>query len=159
MSDEDEPSNEEGSDDAKAAGSDDPTDIVSIAVTVEDVVAALEATERGAKTVVLRVTPPFSGRMRARLHVVDATPDTTSGGPDPVHITPTSLVDDPPSYPEVDETEDLLRERDDYTRERHRRRHVDAVESWRTAVRSSITDRVTIPTEDGPHEIEVKTLG
>ena len=49
-----------------------PDRIRSIAVHREDVANALEATLRSDREVVLRVTPPFSGRMRARLHAVDA---------------------------------------------------------------------------------------
>ena len=41
--------------------SDDPTVIRSLAVTADDVVAALEANERRDAAAVLRVTPPFSG--------------------------------------------------------------------------------------------------
>lgn len=54
--------------DDDSAASDDPGRIRSIAVHRDDVSTALEATLRSDREVVLRVTPPFSGRMRARLH-------------------------------------------------------------------------------------------
>lgn len=49
----------------------DLTDIRSLAIDVEDVVAVYETVRDGTPTV-LRVTPPFSGRMRAD------TPSTTA---------------------------------------------------------------------------------
>lgn len=49
-------------------GPSDPERIRSIAVHRSDVATALEATLRSDRGVVLRVTPPFSGRMRARIH-------------------------------------------------------------------------------------------
>lgn len=48
----------------------DPTEIKSVAVKTDEVVQALELNQTSAKRAVLRVTPPFSGRMRARVHVV-----------------------------------------------------------------------------------------
>jgi hypothetical protein len=53
----------------------DPRRIESLSVTESDVIDALEAVARSDRDIVLRVTPPFSGRMRARIHdasVVDA---------------------------------------------------------------------------------------
>ncbi|GAA0258711.1 hypothetical protein [Halobaculum roseum] len=50
----------------------DPAVIRQLAVTADDVLAALEARDRGRREAVLRITPPFSGRMRARLHVAGA---------------------------------------------------------------------------------------
>jgi hypothetical protein len=47
----------------------DPSVIRSLAVTAEDLVAAVESRHQRGVRVVLRVTPPFSGRMRARIHV------------------------------------------------------------------------------------------
>ena len=47
-----------------------PTVIRSVAVTTADVVAALETNETTSKRAVLRVLPPFNGRMRARLHLM-----------------------------------------------------------------------------------------
>jgi len=49
--------------------SSDPTLVRSIAVTSGDVVAALELNRTSDDEATLRITPPFSARMRARLHV------------------------------------------------------------------------------------------
>ena len=138
---------------------DDPTAIRSIAVTRDDVVTALEAALRSPQETVLRVTPPFSGRMRARLHEVGSGEFVGEG--EPVHVDPESLVEDAPPYPEPGETEDELRSAEDveYTAERHRERHVEAVEEWRAAVRTSIVDSVELETPSGTHEVDVKTLG
>lgn len=46
----------------------DPRDVRVLVVTVEDVVSALAANERRDAGAVLRVTPPYRARMRARLH-------------------------------------------------------------------------------------------
>ncbi|SDZ82377.1 hypothetical protein SAMN04488065_0586 [Haloplanus vescus] len=132
----------------------DPTAIVAVAVTADDVVTALEATRRGGRRTVLRVTPPFSGRMRARLHRPRDGDET-----DALHLDPTELVAQPPPYPDPDATADRLRERGAYSTERHHARHAEAVREWRAAVRDAIVDAVTIDTESGPHRIEVTRLG
>lgn len=124
-----------------------------------DVVTALEANERRDRNAVLRVTPPFAGRMRARLHLAGA-----EGGYDddarPVHLPPERLVRDPPAFPTVDETGDELRASEEpYSRERHRERHAEAVEAWRRTVRDSLDGRATLETPAGPHEVDVNYLG
>lgn len=134
----------------------DPTDIKSIAISTTDLVSAVEATADGSETV-LRVTPPFSGRMRARLHVVHE--DTRS--PRPVHVDPEGLLaPEAPAYPRPADTEDELRADPGvtYTRERHREYHADAVAAWREAVRAAVSDRATIETPAGPTEVEIHLL-
>jgi hypothetical protein len=133
----------------------DPTAIRSVAVTVDDVVTALEATRRSDRRTVLRITPPFSGRMRARLH--RPTGDDDDDGA--VHLDPSTLVSDLPPYPDPDETADRLRAAGEYTTERHHDRHAAAVREWRVAAREAIVDALTLPTTDGPHRVEVKRLG
>jgi hypothetical protein len=146
-----------------------PTRIRSLAVTTTDVVDALEARVRRQRRIVLRVTPPFSGRMRARIHdagVVDEADTETSADHDaghsaasPLSLPPERFVDAPPAYPTVDETEDELRaSATTYTRERHQDRHREAVEAWREAVRERLVDSVTIPTETGSHTVTVSYL-
>lgn len=139
-------------------GSDDPRTIRSIAVTVDDVVTALEAVERDRGDVVLRVTPPFNGRMRARLHLAGSE-GTYDGDVDPIHVDPRRLVADTPPFPSVDETEDRLRERGAYDVETHRREHERAVDAWRRSVAEHVVARATVETAAGPHEVDVKRLG
>ena len=138
----------------------DPTVIRSIAVSADDLVSALETNRTSSTEAVLRVTPPFSGRMRARLHVDLGTPYNQQ--PQPIHIRPRALVDETlPSYPEPAETEDELRTDPSttYTVERHRRRHETAVEAWRQQVPDAVRDRTTIETTTGYHEVSVAVLG
>jgi hypothetical protein len=134
----------------------DPTAIRSIAVTVDDVVTALEATRRSDRRTVLRITPPFSGRMRARLHRPTGDDDDAT---EAIHLDPSALVSDLPPYPDPDETADRLRTAGEYTTERHHDRHAAAVREWRVAAREAIVDAVALPTADGPHRVEVKRLG
>ncbi|MFC7139520.1 hypothetical protein ACFQMA_06670 [Halosimplex aquaticum] len=137
----------------------DPTRIRTLAVTAEDIVAALEARIQRDSAVVLRVTPPFSGRMRARLH---AGPDEYDEEPAPLHVSPEALLaESAPSYPRPADTEDRLREDPDaeYTVERHHERHREAVTAWRERVRDHVRDTATIETADGPHEVSVSVLG
>jgi len=138
---------------------DDPTAIRSIAVTRADVVTALESNLRNPGRTVLRVTPPFDGRMRARLHET-GTGEFVGDG-EPIHLDPADLVEAVPAYPDPATTEDELRAADDeeYTTDRHRERHVEAVEEWRATVRSSLVDTVVVGAEEAGEEIAVKTLG
>jgi hypothetical protein len=133
----------------------DPTAIGHIAVTTDDVVTALETNWRSDRHTVLRITPPFSGRMRARLH-------RPASGADPapaVHVEPSTLVDDPPPYPSADDTADRLRQADAYTTARHHDRHTEAVSAWRDAVRDALVDSVALSTGAGPHSVSVTYLG
>ncbi|MFD1572464.1 hypothetical protein [Halorubrum laminariae] len=144
----------------------DPTRIRSIAVHREDVANALEATLRTDREVVLRVTPPFSGRMRARLHAVDAAESrrnatASAAESDAIHVDPRDLVADLPAYPEVDET---AADHPDANVETRRRRHGEAVEAWRERVRGSIADAVTLDVDgasdsEASDEVDVTALG
>lgn len=138
----------------------DPTVIQSLAVHVADVVAAVEMTQTTDRDAVLRVTPPFAGRMRARLHVEQD--DQYETEPRPLHVDPgTLLAADVPAYPRPAETEDQLRTDPEatYTVERHHERHTAAVESWRESLASGVRERATIQTPVGPHELAIVTLG
>jgi hypothetical protein len=140
---------------------DDPTRIRSLAITAEDLLAALEANARRDAGAVLRVTPPFSGRMRARLHLAGAE-GGYDGPPQPIHIDPEQLLDDDaPAFPSVDATEDDLRSSPDveYTPERHRERHEQRVAAWRAAVRDRVREETTLETPDGEATVEVSVLG
>lgn len=144
-----------------APDSPDPTVIRALAVTAEDVVAAVEMRTTSDRDAVLRVTPPFSGRMRARLHV--ATPGEYDGDtPRPVHVDPETLLGaDAPSYPRPEQTEDELRADPDveYTVEHHHEYHTERVNDWRNALPAAIGNTATIETPDGPHEVSISVLG
>jgi hypothetical protein len=138
----------------------DPSTVNAIAVTVEDVVTAVEMNRTSSRTAVLRLTPPFSGRMRARLHVDQGEP--YADNPEPVHIPPGELLaDDAPSYPRPADTEDELRADPNvaYTLERHRERHAVAVAAWREAVPRAIRDELALETKEGSERVTVSTLG
>ncbi|MEF8819256.1 MAG: hypothetical protein V5A31_05235 [Haloferacaceae archaeon] len=137
--------------------SDDPTTVRSVAVTRDDVVRALELRERGGPRAVLRVTPPFAGRMRARLHVEGR--EGEYDDPAPLHVAPERLVRGPPPFPTVDEAEDALRAAGEYSLDRQRERHERAVEGWRRAVGERIVDETAVETAVGTHRVDVKTLG
>jgi hypothetical protein len=147
----------------------DPEAIRSIVVTAEDVVTAYEARHRSPRRPVLRVTPPFSGRMRARLHDPgpSSSPEESDTDLDPetgaVHVPPSRLLaeDAIPAYPSPDDTEDALREDPDeeFSVDAHRERHVAAVEDWRERVADAIAASAELRLSDGSHPVEVKTLG
>ncbi|MFB6305357.1 MAG: hypothetical protein ABEH47_09330 [Haloferacaceae archaeon] len=132
-------------------GSDDPAVLRSIAVTTGDVVAALEARRRTGRRAVLRVTPPFSARMRARLHV-EGREGEYGASPAPIHLHPERLVGDVPRYPEPSGTGEPPRPGATDGGER-----AESVEAWRAAVRESVVEAVTLPGTD--HRVEVKALG
>ncbi|WP_255148763.1 hypothetical protein [Halorarius halobius] len=138
--------------------SDDPTVIRSLAVHVDDAVTALEANARRDAGAVLRVTPPFAARMRARVHREGG--EGTYGNPAPLHLPPERLVDAPP-FPDPDDTEDDLRADPEasYSPGRHRERHAAAVERWREAARDGRRERATVETPAGDHEVELRWLG
>ena len=135
--------------------------IRSIAVHRDDVAAALEASLRSDRDVVLRVTPPFSGRMRARIHDrTDLEENDRKDGA--IHVPPADLVDGPPTYPEPDETTpagERATETEGYDVEKHYERHTDAVAAWREAVRESVAERVGLDDGDAAREVRVVPLG
>ena len=80
--------------------SDTPTVIDRVVVHTDDILTALEANVRRDAGAVLRVTPPFSGRIRARLHLDGQ--EATYDEPRPIHIAPTRLVGSTPAFPTPD---------------------------------------------------------
>lgn len=139
----------------------DPTRIRSLAVTAEDLLAALEANARRDAGAVLRATPPFSGRMRARLHLAGAE-GSYDESPQPIHVPPERFLDDDaPAFPSVDATEDDLRTDPaaEYTPERHRERHERRVAEWRTTVRDHVREESTLETPAGEVTVAVSLLG
>ncbi|WP_336337096.1 hypothetical protein [Haloarcula brevis] len=132
----------------------DPTDIRAVAISATDLVAAIEATADGSETV-LRITPPFSGRMRARLHVVQPDEDDET-----VHLAPDALLTaDAPPYPTPDDTADELRAADDetYSVERHRTYHEQRLAEWRASLPDYVVDNTTVG--DTGHDVTVSLLG
>lgn len=132
--------------------------IRSLAVHVDDLLTALEARERVGRPAVLRVTPPFAGRMRARLHVVGGE-GRYVGEDRPIHVPPGAFVEDIPSFPSVDDTEDELRAEGEYSVERHHEAHERVVAEWRETVGGRLREHVAVKTEHGPHEVRVSYLG
>ena len=132
----------------------DPTRIRSIAVHREDVANALEATLRTDRHVVLRITPPFAGRMRARIHEAGGEDPTAAAGA--IHVDPRDLVGDVPPYPEVDATAARHPDADLATR---RERHAEAIADWRAVVREAVVDRVVLAPDDVAHDVRVAVLG
>ncbi len=137
-----------------AVGSIDPQVIDSIAVTIEDVVAALEANRSANRGAVLRITPPFAGRMRARLHI-DGSEGTYDSEIQPIHLNPERLVEAVPAYPTADDTADLT----DDDLQAHRRRHTDRVAEWRTTVRQRLCEETTVSHNGKTLELRVLHLG
>ncbi|QAU11729.1 hypothetical protein EKH57_02540 [Halorubrum sp. BOL3-1] len=163
MTDGPESGERDGGDDAPG-----PDRVRSVAVHREDVANALEATLRSDREVVLRATPPFSGRMRARLHALDAGSGSDGDGgaeggsgdggdaPEPLHVDPRALVDGVPPYPEVDDT---AAEYPDADLDARRERHAAAVEAWREAVRESVGSTVEIEFDGESRAVDVTALG
>lgn len=119
----------------------DPRRIRTLVVHTDDVLDALEARERTDRDVVLRALPPFHGRMRGRLHVVDGESGAEAGA---VHFHPGVFVDSPPPYPSVDDTADELRNHGEYDVATHRERHEQAVETWRETVQSRLREQIRL---------------
>jgi len=133
--------------------SDDPGVIRSVAVTVGDVVAALEANRALDRGAVLRITPPFSGRMRARLHVVD---EALEGETDSIHLDPDMLVTDVPAYPTADETAAEMTSDD---LESHRQRHTERIAAWRETVRGQLRNEIRFDHPSGSVDVQLLALG
>lgn len=115
----------------------DPSVVRQLAVTAEDVLAALEARDRGRREAVLRITPPFSGRMRARLHVAGAEgADGYDGDTEPIHVEPRAFL--PEGFPRFPGA---------------------GADGWRSAARESLQERIEIDGSDGPLTVRVRYLG
>lgn len=116
----------------------DPAAIRALAVRADDVLTALEARERGRRDAVLRITPPFSGRMRARLHVEHEGEyvGTADAGGTPIHVEPRAFVAESlPRFPG------------------------GGAERWRSRARESLRETVEIDGSDGPLSVRVRYLG
>ena len=129
-----------------------PTAIRALAVSSEDVVNAFVYTRENPGTAVLRVTPPFHGRMRARLHVYQLEDTRETGA---VHVDPARLLEDEvvDSFPALEETEAALEADDPET---VRKAHAEALEDWRDRATDAIVEEVAL---EGERRVEVKHLG
>lgn len=132
----------DGSDAGDETRASDPAVVERIVVHATDVTAALEARSRERRETVLRLTPPFAARQRARLHVAGAESDP---GYDAVHVHPGRFADDPPPFPSPDDTADEVDGAAEFDRERHRRTHERAVERWRSSVADALRSRIDHP--------------
>lgn len=138
----------------------DPSRIRSIVVHASDVVSAYEAVIRNATAVVLRVTAPYHGRMRARLHRIDH--ESTTGKIENLDIDPRVLIDPVrvPAYPEPAETEELIQNDPavEYSTAVHHDRHRELIKQWRSEAKDCIVNQFHTETHHGSHVIEVKVL-
>lgn len=136
-------------------GSDDPTAIRSLAVSPEDAADAYAYGRENPGEAVLRITPPFHGRMRARLHVYRVDDTHATGA---VHVPPADVIADDvvAAYPDL---EDELDDATDAEADRIRTRHAEAVDDWRDRAADAIVESVRLETDDGSHEVAVKPLG
>ena len=152
------------------AESPDPRTVDVLVVHADDVVAALAATAQGRETV-LRVTPPFRRRQRARIHVPESADAEDHGDSErdpssnadatPLLVPAGAFVDaDAPPFPRAPDTEPTPADSPAYDVEEHFERHEDAVADWRERVPAHFRDGVAV---DGPSgercEFEVRYLG
>lgn len=133
----------------------DPSTIRSIALAPEDAVDAFAYTRENPGEAVLRVTPPFHGRMRARLHVF-RTEDTEVTGA--IHLSPESVLKEHivADYPNLEST---LEAADAAETDAVRKEHAAAVEAWQERARESIRERVPLETDAGTQTVDLKLIG
>jgi hypothetical protein len=146
---------------------DNPSAIRSIALSPDDVVDAYAYSRENPGEAVLRVTPPFHGRMRARIHVYRVDDTELTGA---VHLSPAEIIEDNivAEYPDLESTranadadadDDPDEATDSEETDRIRERHAEAVEAWQERAREAIVQAVTLETGDCSHRVELKTLG
>ncbi|GAB3022555.1 hypothetical protein [Natronobiforma cellulositropha] len=128
----------------------DPRVIRSLAVTTADVLDAFVYTRENPATAVVRVTPPFHGRMRARLHVYVSDDAGETGA---LHLEPAALLEDDvvAAYPAPAAGAGDA--------EPAGARYADAVDAWRERAREALVETVTLETAAGEHEVTVARLG
>lgn len=126
--------------------------IRSIAVNAETVVDAVVYTRENPGTAVLRVTPPFHGRMRARIHVFRDGPGT-----DAAYCRPAALLDEEvlAAYPSL---EDATEEPDDGDPDDRRASHARGLEDWRDRAEGAIVEQVVLERGDERVRVDVSVL-
>ncbi|OAQ54619.1 hypothetical protein HTG_03420 [Natrinema mahii] len=146
-----------GTDDGR--GGDDPGAIRSIALSPEDAVDAYVYGRENPGDAVLRVTPPFHGRMRARIHVYRRDDAELTGA---VHLSPAAVIADDVAadYPDLESAlADADADPGSDAAERLRERHADSVAAWRERAREAIVETVALETDEGSRRVEIKTVG
>ncbi|WP_435552161.1 hypothetical protein [Natrinema sp. CGMCC1.2065] len=140
-------------------GEDDPRAIRSIALSPEDAVDAYVYGRENPGDAVLRVTPPFHGRMRARIHVYRRDDAELTGA---VHLSPAAVIADDvvADYPDLESAlADADADPDSDAAERIRKRHAESVAAWRERAREAIVETVALETDEGSRRVEIKTVG
>lgn len=128
--------------------------IRSIAVEPEAVVDAFVYSRENPGTAVLRVTPPFHGRMRARLHVFRDVPGTDMAYCRPADLLADEVVAACPSFEDVaDDPGDAETGPDE-----RRASHAGAVESWRERAGDAIADEAVVERGDERVRVGVSVL-
>ena len=146
----------------------DPSRIRSLALSREDVIDAFAYNRENPATAVLRVTPPFHGRMRARLHVSNERSAETvwrDGATGSIHIEPKSLLEQDvvDAYPVFEELYASMNKSEgnggsvSEVHEHYERR----LEEWRQVARNRVLDVVVLEGDgtDTLHRIDLKWLG
>ena len=153
-------------------GGTDPAAIRSLAVSRADVVNAFVYSRENPGTAVVRVTPPFHGRMRARLHVYHVDDTRATGA---IHVSPADLLTEAvvEAYPTLESVEAERGDADGVDSsaggtddgsadpKRLREAYATALESWRERALESVVDEVTLEPdrEDEAVRVTVKPLG
>ncbi|MFC4988765.1 MULTISPECIES: hypothetical protein [Saliphagus] len=124
----------------------------SIAVDPEAVVDAVVYTRENPGTAVLRVTPPFHGRMRARIHVFRDAP-----GRDAAYCRPATLLEEEvlAVYPSPG---DATEKSDDGDPD-DRASRVRALEDWRDRAEGAVVERAVLERGDERVRVDVAVLG
>lgn len=140
---------------------DDPETIRSVAISPEDAADAYAYTQENPGEAVLRITPPFHGRMRARIHVYRRDDAELTGA---VHISPADVIEDEvlAAYPEFDATagsEPSSESESAGQPAQRRKRHAETVETWQERAREALVDTVSLETAGGSRQVELKPLG
>lgn len=136
----------------------DVTVVRSIAVSPADVVDAYVYTRENPGQAVVRLTPPFHGRMRARLHAFHVDDSTETNA---VHIDPATLLEPAAleRYPTLERVTATL-ETAEITDTAVVREHYDsALERWRERARANIRQTATLASGDGQHRVRVVCIG
>ena len=146
----------------------DPSRIRSLAVSREDVIDAFAYNRENPATAVLRVTPPFHGRMRARIHVSNELSAQTvwrDGATGSIHLEPESLLEQEvvDSYPVFEQVYASMNESESVgesgtdVHEHYERR----LKEWRQSARNRVLDEVELVGDgsDTLHRIDLKWLG